>query len=372
MIITCSLPTFENFHVGSNMQAEEPQSPNIKGRPFYPNKATSIAHYPHFHRGTTSANEEIGGATRKPMSDNMQPPPMMDAHKEKEQTTENTKILADDNVKDDLRKPPFKFPLKEYTEEVLKLHNIDKDSSNFNHLDEVVKPTSAPEQNDFHSQSLDVSVANDFEIPKFDDEPEKNIQSEIENVIESEKLNSISTDFYNHTIAEFFKKTKPLIQKESENIKAFTSTTQAPLKVIDSSSGDVVVKVTVKPLSFLQKVLKFKKRNQTSIDKVGKSPKPFLFFGKKKKTTTKPDLLPSYAITSHPPPSYSTKSSNRLKYTYTVFTSPPALQVTVRPHAYLATPVQYQPKPSNSLYEEPTDDHDKKFNVIDKFQSDFR
>ena len=121
--------------------------------------------------------------------------------------------------------------------------------------------------------------------------------------------------------------------------------------------------------------MNLKNKNKTSKEKVGKAPKPkpFVSFGSKKKPTKIPNRLGSFIVTSSPPPNSFTTSDNQIKYTYSVFTSPPGLQVTVRPHAYQTRPsLNFDPRPSPSIYEQVDDDHDKKFDVTDKFQTEFR
>ena len=107
--------------------------------------------------------------------------------------------------------------------------------------------------------------------------------------------------------------------------------------------------------------MNLKSRNKTSIEKVGKSPRPFISFGSNKKSTKIPNRLGPYIVTSRPPPNYSSALDNKIKYTYSVFTSPPGLQVTVRPHAYQTRPAINFDGPSASIYEKDDDDHDKKF-----------
>ena len=110
----------------------------------------------------------------------------------------------------------------------------------------------------------------------------------------------------------------------------------------------------------------------TCLEKVDVSPKPFVSFGLKKKPVKIPNSLGPYIVTSKPPPRYAESTTKGLKYTYSVYTPPPGLRVTVRPHAYPTAPDTEFFRPSQYSYQIEEDDHDKKFDVINKFTTDFR
>ena len=382
-----SLPTFDDFEVATeNPQPYETLPPIVllKGKPSYPNKRPFTTKY----EIPASVSDEAGyseppsklNGEEQPMYPSLKPPPpqiKVQTKPKKHNNIAKPGTVTDVQIEsDDLRKPPFKFPLKEYAQELLQLNfpkfgtkNPLSQGSLINPLSNLVdETTTSIPQTTQYTNGLD----NEFTIPQFNFDSEENVKNEISQIVEKEKSTLLHTDFYNNTIAEFFNKAK---NKTNQELNINTDPPSFNLNKkpsFENLSQDVVIKVTVKPMSFLQKVMNFKSKNKTSIDKVGKSPKPFVSFGSDKKGTKIPNRVGPYIVTSEPPPNYSINVNNGLKYTYTVFTSPPGLQVTVRPHAYQTRPVKNFDRPSQSIYEMPEDVHDKKFDVINKFQTDFR
>ena len=372
-----------------------PPKEEIKGKPSYPNKIPFSTKY----EFPASVSDEAGyseppskpNGEEQPMYPSLKPPPAkikIQTNPEKQNSAtkpvkkrpaHNHIQKRPNNVKpedDDLRKPPFKFPLKEYTQELIQLNFPKFGTKSKSPLGSVRNPFSNSVEEVTTSQPQTTQTIsnfdNEFTIPPFNIDSEENVKNEISQILETEKSNMMHSDFYNNTIAEFFKRAKNKTNQEL-NINEDTNTNnleQRPSLV--HQSQDFVIKVTVKPLSFLQKVMNLKSRNKTSIEKVGKSPRPFVSFGSNNKSTKIPNRLGPYIVTSRPPPNYSSALDNKIKYTYSVFTSPPGLQVTVRPHAYQTRPAINFDGPSASIYEMDDDDHDKKFDVTNKFQTEFR
>ena len=236
----CSLPTFEDFEV---VKAEIHESlealPDTGGdvsfvnneHPSNPDKTHLLGKY-EFPANTSDGAQNSEAPSRpnekqqQPMDPELKPPPLS-VGKRPNKRPSNYKLKKGNGInKDDLDKPPFKFPLKDYTQEVL-----GQTYSKFG-----VKNNQSPTGEPY----------NFTDAIKDEKNIENSVKNQIKEIIKEENKKGINSQFYNLTIAEFFKNmNKKEGTSSGQHKKKPDERLQTASEEDETSVEDLVIKVTI-------------------------------------------------------------------------------------------------------------------------------